>query len=683
MLRNALPAVVLCATCAAMFGQEPPASECRIWRRHEYQVSHPQLPGRMAYDAKRGVAVYAGLGETWEWDGETWTLRESEQLPAVREHTVAYDDHRGVTVLYGGYTVNSQGTRVYSGSTWEWDGNTWSLRSESGPPAIAYASMAFDSSRAVSVLFAGDLSNDIAETWEWDGMDWQLQTAVGPGPRDAATVVYDPARKATLLIGGTEEDTTLWQWDGKAWSIADSNMPATLYQPSAAFDESRNRLVVLDTISGNVHEWDGQQWDAFRIPVLFEQGGYMSCPLIYDTEHQVLIGAYIANSYGQGFSACTLMDRGFGWEVPASTGPLGRYVQAMVFDSSAGETLMFGGRPHGTGYLNESWIWNGSRWSLLLQPGPSRRQAPAVAFDRHRRVAVLFGGNGPSGSPVAHCCALGDTWEWDGNEWHWRSDEGPAARLGAAIAFDELRGETLLFGGLELSSDSDSTLLGDTWVWNGQQWIQLPVSGPSKRSGSSMTYDRGRGVIVLFGGLADEPLDPKRSVDGQTWEWNGKTWDLVTETGPSPRSGHRMFYDDVRDRVMLFGGFDVNTQLLADSWEWDGIDWTFQGTRVPAILQGAAAYDESRKQAVYLAGPTGPRSTDAGETWLYVQSKLGDVDGDCDVDLLDVAAHQLCTSGHGDHVPCERLDVKGPAGLDLHDWSDMAATFTGPTSGAK
>ena len=44
----------------------------------------------------------------------------------------------------------------------------------------------------------------------------------------------------------------------------------------------------------------------------------------------------------------------------------------------------------------------------------------------------------------------------------------PNARFGSAMAFDEARGRTVLFGGLL----ADRTPLDDTWEWDGTDWVQ-------------------------------------------------------------------------------------------------------------------------------------------------------------------------------------------------------------------
>src|ERR1035441_6585189 len=52
----------------------------------------------------------------------------------------------------------------------------------------------------------------------------------------------------------------------------------------------------------------------------------------------------------------------------------------------------------------------------------------------------------------------------------------PSAREHHAMAYDSVRGRTVLFGGYDGSS-----YLGDTWEWNGANWTQVATTGPSAR----------------------------------------------------------------------------------------------------------------------------------------------------------------------------------------------------------
>src|SRR5262249_51450577 len=97
-------------------------------------------------------------------------------------------------------------------------------------------------------------------------------------------------------------------------------------------------------------------------------------------------------------------------------------------------------------------------------------------------------------------------------------------------------------------------------------WVEWSGSGPSRREGHTMAYDSARGVTVLFGG------EDNGTRSGETWEWDGASWNLRASSGPSPRFGHAMVYDSARAVTVLFGGFDGGgTYVDNETWEWDGI----------------------------------------------------------------------------------------------------------------
>ena len=99
----------------------------------------------------------------------------------------------------------------------------------------------------------------------------------------------------------------------------------------------------------------------------------------------------------------------------------------MAFDGTRRRTVLFGGRNH-TGLLGDTWEWDGENWTQVADSGPARRHGHAMAFDPNRQRIVLFGGDANG--------RLNDTWEWDGNEWVQQGDSGPSARIHPAMAYD-------------------------------------------------------------------------------------------------------------------------------------------------------------------------------------------------------------------------------------------------------
>lgn len=230
---------------------------------------------------------------------------------------------------------------------------------------------------------------------------------------------------------------------------------------------------------------------------------------------------------------------------------------------------------------------------------PSPRDGHAMAYDSARGVTVLFGGFSYDGR--SHI--FGDTWEWDGVTWSLRSTVGPSARYYTAMAYDELRGVTVLFGGVGG--------VGDTWEWDGVAWVQRSDSGPTTLDSHQLVYDNHRGVTVLFGGAGCPGQNTSRC--GDTWEWDGITWELRSSTGPSPRREHAMAYDSARKITVLYGGSDGSSQ----TWEWDGLDWSLRTSFVGPRSQYAhtMAYDSAR--GVTLLFPSAAGGVPDSQTWAW------------------------------------------------------------------
>ncbi len=171
----------------------------------------------------------------------------------------------------------------------------------------------------------------------------------------------------------------------------------------------------------------------------------------------------------------------------------------------------------------------------VVSPAPPPRQASAMAYDSLRGKTVLFGGSDDDGG-------LGDTWEWDGISWTQVSDAGPGARDDMAMTFDSARGKTVLFGGYDFTTFAEHL---DTWEWDGLSWAQVADSGPPNGFLYSLAYDEARQRSVLIGNV----------VDNETWEWDGTQWldrgaDLLLEE----RALVSISYDSIRQRTVVFGG---------------------------------------------------------------------------------------------------------------------------------
>lgn len=256
-------------------------------------------------------------------------------------------------------------------------------------------------------------------------------------------------------------------------------------------------------------------------------------------------------------------------------------------------------------------------WTSLGDVPPAR-VGGALVYDAARATAVLFGGCtlGPttttgSGFPTTTGCqgaVLDDTWQWDGARWARRTSTTPAPppRFGHAMAYDPDRDRVVLFGGCADSASCDNPL-GDTWEWDGTSWEKkTSTTAPPNAFAHAMAYDAGRKRVVLFGGCASSSCTGAGS-QGGVWEWDGASWtQRPSSVSPQVRGGLAMAYDAARGKVVLFGGATGMFAPLGDTWEWDGASWT---QRTPASapaprMNHAMAYDATRGRIVLFAGCT-------------------------------------------------------------------------------
>ena len=160
-----------------------------------------------------GNGVGSQTGETWTWNGTTWSLRSPASAPVYRAGPeMGYDALHHEVVLFGGYG----GLGNYpQNDTWTWDGGTWTERAPTHRPSTRYGTSAtYDKGLLRFVLFGGNVNTGPTDqTWAWDGSDWtQLQPAASPSARSYAAAVYDESRHEIVLFGGGSggQQTETW-----------------------------------------------------------------------------------------------------------------------------------------------------------------------------------------------------------------------------------------------------------------------------------------------------------------------------------------------------------------------------------------------------------------------------------------------------------------------------------------
>src|SRR5215472_2067643 len=282
----------------------------------------------------------------------------------------------------------------------------------------------------------------------------------------------------------------------------------------------------------------------------------------------------------------------FLWTQRSDFGPEGRADHAMAFDSQRGRTVLFGGIGGNAG-LGDTWEWDGSFWTQMDNTGPGPRSGHAMVYDSSRQVSILFGGRSGTSDPPE----LGDTWQWDGQDWTQLANSGPSPRAFHGMTFDSGRNRTVLFGGLA----TDEPPSADTWEFDGQEWTQQADTGPPPNTRSrAMAFDSTGARVLLFEG---------RGVT--TWSWNGASWVQIAELGPPARDFMAM--TAAAGSIVLFGGGGFNG-LLGDSWSFDGTHWTQVQDIGPVPRLSHAVTFDSTRGAIVLFGGLDANAT-LGDTW--------------------------------------------------------------------
>lgn len=456
-------------------------------------LPRPRARHAMAYDAARGQVVLFGgvdypadplpMGDTWVWDGSTWTgAGGTGPRPVARsEHQMAYDPIRERVVLYGGVHE----IHIFT-DTWEWDGSSWqSIPSPVNPGGQRNHGMVFVPELGRIALFSGSTG----EVWLWDGTTWSQWPPTGAAPAvDGGVAAYDSARAEAVLFNGPSNAET-WTWTAAGWR---HRRPLTGPGTSiaSAYHATTGELMLLAGASGSTETWlwrDGRWRPGTTPPALADSSGFAAA---YDTHADEIV--LFGDDSGTGFGDTWLWD-GRGWRQAQPPGdiPVARTGHAMAHAASTGMTLLFGGAEH----TGKTWAWNGTRWSDVTpsSPGPQQRTGHAMAYDPVRDRVVLFGGLSYQEREF-----LRDTWEWHGDRWHRVAvARSPMGRHDHTLVYSPARRRVILHGG----RPQQLATLSDVWEWDGQTWVDItPTGDSSPGSGRLLGFDPKRNEIVVRSG---------------------------------------------------------------------------------------------------------------------------------------------------------------------------------------
>lgn len=216
----------------------------------------------MAFDEKRGVTVLFGgmlqlsplqnnfFSDTWEWDGEDWQKTSPTTSPPGRQDQLMFfDPVRGTVVMYGGYYIDENRTNVFLDDTWEWDGETWRQLLFDETRRSSGSSMIYDPFQQLPMLMDGE------GLWVWQESYWtQPHFPVSPSSRWGTQMVYNQDLENIVLFGGSKDQNNLddtWTYDGQTWQqVITKERPPRRSGHNLFFDRTRNRVVLFGGLDG-------------------------------------------------------------------------------------------------------------------------------------------------------------------------------------------------------------------------------------------------------------------------------------------------------------------------------------------------------------------------------------------------------------------------------------------------
>ncbi|MBL9078383.1 MAG: hypothetical protein JNL08_12810 [Planctomycetes bacterium] len=347
----------------------------------------PRIYTDMAYDQGLGRAVLYGgwsgtaaLGDTWSWNGRTWTNHGTDLTAGPRvQPALCWTPWLG-TVMFGG--ASAIGGPFY-GDTLAWTGTDWLFTLTAGSPAARYGhDMVLDTARSRVVMFGGygaggslNTTHELVQTSPFSQQWFQITTNGTPPARNSHRLAYDQRRQRTVLFGGSDAagiflgDT--WEYDGATatWTQRfPAVSPPRRWNHVMEYDPGRG-VVVLSGGYGNplcgnfcashlndVWEYDGVTWRQ-RTTGTTAPSGREGAASAYDVAHQRIVV--------QGGGAST-----YPTETWTYAAPVDRQGQAMASNPIALRCTKYpvAGQTTGFSFTSPDGI---AALSVMLQPSPS------------------------------------------------------------------------------------------------------------------------------------------------------------------------------------------------------------------------------------------------------------------------------------------------------------------------
>lgn len=556
------------------------------WTQRTIPRPSPRVGAAMVYDELNQrivlfggspdlvTATSRGLGDTWTYDGTTWTPLTSTPAPAPRwGANMAYAGN-GRLVLFGGRSVPAPACSTppcdeWHTDTWELTGSTWKqITSTPRPPGrfhagITWAPFAVDPR---VVMFGGSGDNGggfgiLADTWEYRreelaGAGWTLRARVAasdPPVLQAPAVAFDASSAKVVMFGGVGPLLPLsatWMFDDAGWTTYASTAPPP-GRTNSTLTALPDRLVLIAGRGATAtldDAWEFRPspgsgpapiWQLAAVPTRAEVRGEVELVFHEGLQRTIALGGLRNTTTDEVYEYDSETWRA-GPRLPESRS---RFTAA--YDALRDRIVLFGGISGAAAIAGTRTYSAADGWASHVGAEPSIRRNGAMAFDRSRGQIVLFGGLGTDGVPRS------DTWTFDTAWTQLAFDTPTAASNRAAMAYDPTGTRMVMF---------DER--GVTWRLSPGGWTQLTASGPPARSAAAMIYSPELSAVVLYGGVASGALL------SDMWMLVGDAWVEVPVEGvlPPPRQDPDLAAHRPLRALLLHAGTAASGRRLDDTW---------------------------------------------------------------------------------------------------------------------
>lgn len=296
---------------------------------------------------------------------------------------------------------------------------------------------------------------------------------------------------------------------------------------------------------------------------------------------------------------------------PSSAWPAATEDCALIYDPRAHRLVLFGGKNDADENVNEVWALDVAHnaWQQIMVTGdsPPPSEDHTAIYDPLGHRLILYGGeNGPT---------TNNLWAFDlqKHRWHNLGDSTAPRREDHTAVFDSRAGRMVIFGG----RDNEFVNLYEVWGFDldpqapgFEKWHNLSVAEkhPPGRSDHVAVFDSLKNRMIVFSGW---DKDAKEYLS-DTWGYyfdpapyvKGRWKQIKTKQAYPPKRRHAVgAYDADRNWFVICGGFGEEG-VLNDVWAFDlAFDaWLNITPGPPPRIDHQAVFDPVSKRLILYGG---------------------------------------------------------------------------------